>query len=149
MGKAEKPEKTNKKQQKHFWKDFKAELKKVIWPTRSQVVNSTIIIIVIVLIVTAIVFVLDLAFEALNTYGIDKLKTFVHNTVVTDEGKDNETENTNTAGESGNANENTDNNNADNNDEQNTSTENNGEGETEPENNTEAPNDQANVEDNV
>jgi len=41
MGKAEKPEKTNtSKKQKHFWKDFKAELKKVIWPTRSQVVTE-------------------------------------------------------------------------------------------------------------
>ncbi|MCI8620852.1 MAG: preprotein translocase subunit SecE [Clostridia bacterium] len=84
MGKAEKSEKTNKKQ-KHFWKDFKAELKKVIWPTRSQVANNTIIVIVIVLLVTAIVFVLDLAFEALNTYGIDKLKTYVQDSVVSDE----------------------------------------------------------------
>lgn len=64
MGKNDKPE----KKQKHFWKDFKAELKKVIWPTRSQVVNNTIIVVVIVLIVTAIVAVLDIAFEALNIY---------------------------------------------------------------------------------
>ena len=84
MGKADKTEKNSKKQ-KHFWKDFKAELKKVIWPTKNQVVNNTIIVIVIVLIVTAIVFVLDLAFEALNTYGIDKLKTFVQDSVVSDE----------------------------------------------------------------
>ena len=83
MGKAEKPEKTNKKQ-KHFWKDFKAELKKVIWPTRNQVVNNTIVVVDIVLVITAIVFVLDLAFEALNTYGIDKLKTVVQDSIVTD-----------------------------------------------------------------
>ena len=99
MGKAENSEKNNKKQ-KHFWKDFKAELKKVIWPTRSQVVNNTVIVIVIVLIVTAIVFVLDLAFEALNTYGIDKLKTLVQNSVVSEEQNntnqvENETNNTN------------------------------------------------------
>ncbi len=79
MAKADKPEKNNK--QKHFWKDFKAELKKVIWPTRSQVINNTIIVVVIVLIVTAICFVLDLAFEALNTYGIDKLKSLVQSNV--------------------------------------------------------------------
>ena len=82
MAKADKPEKNNKKQ-RHFWKDFKAELKKVIWPTRSQVINNTIIVIVIVLIVTALCFVLDLAFEALNTYGIDKLKSLVQSTSVT------------------------------------------------------------------
>ncbi len=81
MGKADKPEKNNNKKQKHFWKDFKAELKKVIWPTRSQVVNNTVIVLVIVIIVTALCFVLDLAFEALNTYGIDKLKSTVQNSV--------------------------------------------------------------------
>lgn len=76
MGKADKPEKS-KKNQKHFWKDFKAELKKVNWPTRSQVINNTVVVLVIVIIVTALCFVLDLAFEALNTYGIDKLKSAV------------------------------------------------------------------------
>ena len=92
MGKTEK----NEKKQKHFWKDFKAELKKVIWPTRSQVINNTIIVIVIVIIVTAIVFALDFAFEALNTYGINKLKTTVQNSVVTeseDDNKDGENQN--------------------------------------------------------
>ncbi len=111
MGKTDKPEKTTKKQ-KHFWKDFKAELKKVIWPTKTQIVNNTVVVIIMVLIVTAIVFVLDLVFEALNTYGIDKLKTLVQNTVQTEtveEGNEQETEgtdegstegeNTNTEGE--------------------------------------------------
>ena len=80
MGKNDKPEKQTKKQ-KSFWKDFKAELKKVIWPTRSQVVNNTIIVLVIVIIITAICFVLDLAFEALNTYGIDRLKSMVQDSI--------------------------------------------------------------------
>ncbi len=99
MGKADKPEKSEKtnKKQNHFWKDFKAELKKVIWPTRSQVVNNTIVVLVIVIIVTAICFVLDFAFEALNTYGIDKLKTLVQNTVQTENVEDGtNTENSNT-----------------------------------------------------
>jgi len=77
MGKADKPEKNKNKKQKNFWKDFKAELKKVIWPTKSQVINNTVIVLIIVAIVTITCFVLDLAFEALNTYGIDKLKTIV------------------------------------------------------------------------
>ena len=80
MGKNDKPEKQSKKQ-RSFWKDFKAELKKVIWPTKSQIVNNTIIVLIIVVIVTAICFVLDLAFEALNTYGIDNLKSIVQNSV--------------------------------------------------------------------
>ena len=80
MGKNDKPEKQTKNQ-RSFWKDFKAELKKVIWPTRSQVVNNTIIVLVIVIIITAICFVLDLAFEALNTYGIDRLKSMVQDSI--------------------------------------------------------------------
>ena len=68
--------KTNKdlKNKKHFFKDFKAELKKVIWPTPKQLINSTIAVIVIVLITSAIVFVLDLAFDGMNNYGINKIK---------------------------------------------------------------------------
>lgn len=66
-----------KKENKHFFKDFKAELKKVIWPTPKQLVNNTVAVITIVLITAAIVFALDLLFGALNTYGIDKLKAKV------------------------------------------------------------------------
>lgn len=69
--------KDNKKEKKHFWKDFKAELKKVIWPTTKQLVNNTVAVITIVLVVAIIVFVLDFTFEKMNTYGINKLKTVV------------------------------------------------------------------------
>ncbi len=112
MGKADKPEKNNNKQ-KHFWKDFKAELKKVIWPTRSQVMNNTIIVLVIVIIVTAICFVLDLAFEALNTYGIDNLKSIVQNSVSDTNNTVNNTQNNTT--DTNNVTENTTNNEAANN----------------------------------
>ena len=67
----------NKKENKHFFKDFKAELKKVIWPTPKQLVNNTIAVITIVLITAVIVFVLDFAFEKMNTYGINKIKEAV------------------------------------------------------------------------
>ncbi len=69
-----------KKEKKHFFKDFKAELKKVIWPTPKQLVNNTVAVIVIVLIIAVIVFVLDFAFEKMNTYGINKLKSIVETT---------------------------------------------------------------------
>lgn len=80
------PKETNKKQskdKKHFMKDFKAELKRVIWPTPKQLFNNTVAVITIVLITAVIVFVLDFAFEKMNEYGIDKLKTVVesYNTV--------------------------------------------------------------------
>ena len=60
-----------------FFKDFKAELKKVIWPTPKQLVNNTVAVITIVLITAIIVFVLDFTFEKLNTYGVNNLKKIV------------------------------------------------------------------------
>ena len=81
---AKKEAKTNKKEnnknKKSFAKDFKAELKKVVWPTPKQLVNNTIAVITIVLITAAIVFALDLTFESLNKYGIEKIKEVVIST---------------------------------------------------------------------
>ena len=65
------------KEKRHFFKDVKAELKKVIWPTPKQLLNNTVAVIVIVLIVGAIVFLLDLCFEQLNSRGIEQLKSIV------------------------------------------------------------------------
>ena len=81
------------KDKKSFAKDFKAELKKVTWPTPKQLVNNTTAVVVIVLITAIIVFALDLIFENLNKYGVDKLKAIVSNNQVIEQGT-NETENT-------------------------------------------------------
>ena len=67
-----------KKEKKHFFKDFKAELKRVIWPTPKQLVNSTVAVIVIVLITAAIVFALDLVFEFANKFAVDNIKHLVN-----------------------------------------------------------------------
>ena len=94
---AKKEAKTNKKEnnknKKSFAKDFKAELKKVVWPTPKQLVNNTIAVITIVLITAAIVFALDLTFEALNKYGIEKIKGVVTSTedATVEEATENET----------------------------------------------------------
>ena len=69
--------KENNKNKKSFIKDFKAELKKVSWPTPKQLLNNTVAVITIVFITAAIVFVLDLAFETLNTHGVEKIKEVV------------------------------------------------------------------------
>ena len=71
MAKTEKKE----KKQKRFFKDFKAELKKVAWPTSKQVVNNTTAVVTIVLITALLVFALDFTFDALNKYGINSLRT--------------------------------------------------------------------------
>ena len=77
------PKEANKKQdnkkqnKKSFGKDFRAELKRVIWPTPKQLFNNTVAVITVVLITAAIVFVLDFAFESINSHGIDKIKQIV------------------------------------------------------------------------
>ena len=63
-----------KNENKHFMKDVKAELKKVVWPTSKQMVNNVTAVVVIVLVTAAIVFCLDFVFGAMNKYGVDKLK---------------------------------------------------------------------------
>ena len=82
MAKKEKKEVKNSKDKTSFMKSFKAELKKVIWPTPKQLVNSTVAVLTIVLITAAIVFVLDLTFESINKYGIDKIKEVVSNSTI-------------------------------------------------------------------
>ena len=67
--------KASNKDKRHFFKDVKAELKKVIWPTPKQLLNNTLAVIASVLIVGVIVFLLDLCFEKINTFGVEKLKT--------------------------------------------------------------------------
>ena len=74
---AKKESKNENKVKKHFFKDFKAELKKVIWPTPKQLVNNTIAVITIVLITAVIVFALDAVFDLGNKYGITKLQSIV------------------------------------------------------------------------
>ena len=74
---AKKESKNESKVKKHFFKDFKAELKKVIWPTPKQLVNNTVAVVTIVLITAVIVFALDAVFDLGNKYGITKLQSIV------------------------------------------------------------------------
>ncbi|MCC8160805.1 MAG: preprotein translocase subunit SecE [Oscillospiraceae bacterium] len=50
---------------KRFFKETKAELKKVTWPTKEQLIHNTGVIIVFIIIVTIILSVLDVAFAEL------------------------------------------------------------------------------------
>ena len=98
--------KENNKNKKSFFKGFKAELKKVVWPTPKQLVNNTVAVITIVLLTALIVFVLDLAFESMNKYGVDKLKEVISNTNSVTENTSNTTsEDTNTSNETSNTTE--------------------------------------------
>ena len=79
------------KNKRHFFKEFKAELKKVIWPTPKQIINGTIAVITIVLITAVIVFALDTAFNLLNEQGTLGIKKVIEDKQE-NEIKDNETE---------------------------------------------------------
>lgn len=72
-----KAKKENNKNKKSFFKDFKAELKKVNWPTPKQLLNNTTAVVTIVIITAVIVFVLDVVFETLNKHGIEKIKEVI------------------------------------------------------------------------
>lgn len=123
---AKKENKAENKVKKHFFKDFKAELKKVIWPTPKQLVNNTVAVVTIVLITAAIVFVLDVVFDMGNKYGISRLQNAVNEQF--NPAENNTTDNTTsedntTSGEESNNTEN--NTETDGNSEENTTTENN------------------------
>lgn len=51
---------------KHWFKDFRAELKKIIWPTKRQLLENTTVVISMVIIVAVIIFLLDLAFKSIT-----------------------------------------------------------------------------------
>lgn len=79
MAKKDKKEVKNSKDKTSFMKSFKAELKKVSWPTPKQLFNNTVAVLTIVLITAVIVFVLDITFESMNKYGINKIKEVISN----------------------------------------------------------------------
>ncbi len=70
----------DQKEKRHFFKDLKAEMKKVIWPTSKQLFNNTLAVITIVVIIGVIVFLLDLCFEKINEKAVEGLKTAISTT---------------------------------------------------------------------
>ena len=79
MAKKDNREIKKSKDKTSFMKSFKAELKKVSWPTPKQLFNNTVAVLAIVLVTAVIVFVLDITFESINKYGINKIKENVSN----------------------------------------------------------------------
>ena len=105
-------EKKEKKQKSHYFKDMKAELKKVIWPTPKQLLNNTIAVIAFTLIAAAIVFVLDICFESINKYGIVPMQQKIQTSYQASHGNNETTDNTSENGEENASNEATDEDNA-------------------------------------
>ena len=60
-----------KKQNKivKFFKEVKSEMKKVVWPSRKQLVNNTLIVIAVVILVGVVIAIFDAIFQ----FGFFKL----------------------------------------------------------------------------
>jgi len=56
---------------KEFIREVRGELKKVAWPTKAEVVTSTIVVLMAVIVMTALIFGLDYVFAkgVLNLFG--------------------------------------------------------------------------------
>ncbi len=57
-----------------FLKGIKAELKKVVWPTKKQLINNTAMVILLVLALAAIVLTFDMVVEFLDLKFWDLIK---------------------------------------------------------------------------
>lgn len=99
-----------KKQKNSYFKEMKAELKKVVWPTPKELFNTTVSVLAFVIIIAVIVFVLDFCFDAMNKYGITKFQEAVKSSTQSEEDTNNADETNTTDGETeGNSDENSNN----------------------------------------
>ena len=64
--------KEGKEKKGNFFKDSRAELKKVTWPTAKQLAQKTAIVVALVLVISFIVFVLDTVFDKGYEFIVDK-----------------------------------------------------------------------------
>ena len=88
-----KKEKKETKQKSSYFKEMKAELKKVVWPTPKELANNTAAVIAFVIIIAIIVFICDFCFDNINKYGITKMQEKVQSSFQTTEDSENNTSN--------------------------------------------------------
>ena len=86
-----KKEKKETKQKSSYFKEMKAELKKVVWPTPKELANNTTAVIAFVFIIALIVFICDFCFDNLNKYGITKMQEKVQSSFQTTNDSENNT----------------------------------------------------------
>ena len=68
-----------------WFREFKSEWKKIVWPSRKQLKNNTLVVIACVVVVTLVIFAFDSGFKALVGLVIPD---YDMSTVVTDETTD-------------------------------------------------------------
>ena len=62
---------------KKFFRDYRSEMKKIVWPTRSQVISNTGVVLVAIIFVAAIVGLLDLAFGTGIIGALGKIRELI------------------------------------------------------------------------
>ena len=75
-------DKKAKTEKSHWFKDLKAEIKKIVWPSGKRLFDNVVVVLSMVIVVTLIIFLLDLGLKQLNNLevnGINELKTKVAN----------------------------------------------------------------------
>ena len=60
---------------KGFFKDMKSELKKVVWPSKRQVINNTLLVVALVIVVSLVV----LGVDSVLKYADGKLWDLISN----------------------------------------------------------------------
>ena len=54
------------KSMKNYFKDMKSELKKIVWPNKTQLVNNTVMVLIFTILVGALIWVADGLFSKLT-----------------------------------------------------------------------------------
>ncbi len=69
MAEATAPKKKSGNKFFRFFKEVKSEMKKVVWPSRKQVIKNTLIVIAAVILIGIVIWVLDIVFQ----FGLSKI----------------------------------------------------------------------------
>ena len=80
--KSKKVSKKEAEEKNRFGKEFKAEIKKIVWPSRKELFANSVVVIGSVLIVSVIIFLLDLGFNELTNLEIKAISGNKENTTV-------------------------------------------------------------------
>ena len=99
--------KTNKQEssQKKWFKDFRAELKKIIWPSKKQLWENVAVVVSMVIIVALIIFLLDLGYKALNQLEVKGAESLKNKVSISENATDENTTSENTTSDENTTNE--------------------------------------------
>ena len=65
------------KKKNNFFKDMKSELKKVVWPTKRQVINNTLLVVALVVVVSLVVLGIDLVLKNVDIKLWDLISSYI------------------------------------------------------------------------